>query len=375
MRIEKITIYHLDMPLAHPFETSFGVETRRECLILAAEGNGLSGWGECVALNIPSYSYETVGTAWHILEDFLVPEVLNLEWDQMPDFLRGFEWIRGHNMAKAGLQCAAWDLLAKSEGVSLARKLAEPYPEEPAERIEVGVSIGIQPGINETLTRIGDFLDQGFARVKLKIKPGWDLELIQVVREVFPTIPLMVDANSAYQLSDADVLKSFDQFDLIMIEQPLAHDDIYQHSRLQTMLQTPICLDESITTSEQAARALEIDAGRIINIKPGRVGGLWETRLIHDLCAERGIPVWCGGMLETGVGRAANLAAASLPNFKLPTDNGPTHRYWEQDIIEEEFVLNPEDSTITVPGQPGLGITLDRNRMEGYLVRKKAFLA
>ena len=278
-------------------------------------------------------------------------------------------------MAKAGLQCAAWDLLAKSEGISLAEKLGDRYPEGPADRVKVGISIGIQPSISATLSRIEDFLVQGFSRVKLKIKPGWDLELLQAVREVFPTLPLMVDANSAYRLSDAEHIKRFDELDLIMIEQPLAHDDIYHHSRLQAMLQTPICLDESITTPGQATWALEIDAGRIINIKPGRVGGLWESRLIHDLCAERGIPVWCGGMLETGIGRAANLAIASLPNFKLPTDNGPTRRYWEEDIIEEEFSLNPEDSTITVPGQPGLGITPDRNRMEGYLVREKTFLA
>jgi O-succinylbenzoate synthase len=276
-------------------------------------------------------------------------------------------------MAKAALQCAAWDLLAQSEDLSLAMKLAEPYPEGPLDQVQVGVSIGIQPSIGLTLARIEDFLSQGFSRVKLKIKPGWDLELIKSVREVYPALPLMVDANSAYHLEDADLIIELDRFELIMIEQPLAHDDIYQHSRLQQMISTPICLDESIATPAQAKWALEIDAGRIINIKPGRVGGLWESRQIHDLCGSKGIPVWCGGMLETGIGRAANLAVASLPNFTLPTDNGPTHRYWEADIIKEEFKLNPEDSTITVPTKPGLGVTPDLNRIDGYLIDKKTF--
>jgi O-succinylbenzoate synthase len=375
MRINKLTIYHLDMPLVHPFETSFGMETRRECLVLAADGNGKTGWGECVALNVPSYSYETVHTAWHTLEDFLVPAVLNLDWNRISEFLEAFHWVKGHNMAKAGLQCTAWDLLAQEEGISLANKIGEPYQGKLADSVEVGISIGIQPSIDETLMRIEHFLDEGFSRVKLKIKPGWDLDLIQAVRRVYPDLPLMVDANSAYSLTDAELIKKFDDFDLIMIEQPLAHDDIYWHSQLQKMIQTPICLDESITTPELAEWALEIDAARIINIKPGRVGGLWESRLIHDLCKARNVPVWCGGMLETGIGRAANLALASLPNFKLPTDNGPTSRYWEQDIIEEEITLNPENSTIDVPQRPGLGVTPDLNRIQKYLVKEKSFQA
>ena len=371
MKIEQVTIYHLDMPLVHPFETSFGLETNRECLILAAKASGLTGWGECVALDRPSYSYETVGTAWHILEEFLIPAILGLEWTHISDFLRASEWVRGHNMAKAALQCTAWDLLSQAENVSLAAKLAERYPEGHSERVKVGVSIGIQPTIDETIDRIENFLTQGFSRVKLKIKPGWDIGLLKAVRDEFSELPLMVDANSAYSLEQTDLICQLDDFGLLMIEQPLAHDDIYQHSKLQAILQTPICLDESITTADLAEWALMIDAGRIINIKPGRVGGLWESRIIHDLCAVREIPVWCGGMLETGIGRAANLAVASLPNFRLPSDNGPTHRYWEKDIIEEVFALNPEDSTITVPDQPGLGITPDLNQIDNFLVKKK----
>ena len=373
MKIEQVTIYHLDMPLVHPFETSFGLETTRQCLILSAEGGGLTGWGECVALDRPSYSYETVGTAWHVLEEFLIPEILGIQWNHISEFLEKTAWIRGHNMARAALQCTAWDLLAQSEGISLAAKLAEDYPEGAADRIKVGVSIGIQNTIEATLTRIEDFLAEGFARVKLKIKPGWDIDLLRAVREVFPQLPLMVDANSAYSMEQKDLIRQFDEFNLVMIEQPLGHDDIYQHSQLQRMLQTPICLDESINTPSQAEWALDINAGQIINIKPGRVGGLWESKLIHDLCAARKIPVWCGGMLETGIGRAANMAIASLPNFILPSDNGPTHRYWEEDIIDEFFELNPDDSTITVPDKPGLGITPNPNRIDQFLIRTKTF--
>lgn len=373
MKIECITLYHLDMPLVHPFETSFGLETRRECLLLAAQAEGLTGWGECVATNRPSYSYETIGTARHVLKNFLIPSVLGKDWDQIGDILAAIQWIRGHPMAKAALQAAAWDLVAQSEGVSLGVKLAEPYQEGPKDRVKVGVSIGIQPTIDDTLARIGDFLSQGFTRIKLKIKPGWDLNLIRAVREVFPQITLMVDANSAYTLTDTPLIRQLDEFKLLMIEQPLAHDDIFQHSKLQQEIQTPLCLDESIKTPDQAEWALEMDACRIINIKPGRVGGFWESRQIHDLCRDKGIPVWCGGMLETGVGRAANLALASLPNFTLPGDIGPTRRYWEDDVVEEEFCLNPEDSTITIPEKPGLGVSVNFERLERFLLSREEY--
>jgi O-succinylbenzoate synthase len=375
MKIEQIAIYHIDMPLVHPFETSFGLETRRECLLLAASGAGFTGWGECVAMDRPSYSYETVGTAWHILEDFIIPTVLGRPWEDVEQLLDSFSWIRGHFMARAAIQSCAWDLLAQSQGVSLAAKLAETYPEGPRRRVPVGVSIGIQPSIKDTLERVAEFLDQGFSRIKLKIKPGWDLKLLDAVREAYPDIPLMVDANSAYSWSDLELLQGMDRYDLVMLEQPLAHDDIYQHSRLQALIQTPICLDESITTPEAAEWALAMGACRMINIKPGRVGGPWESRRIHDICFGFGIPVWCGGMLETGIGRASNLAVASLPNFTLPTDNGPTARYWEKDIIQEVFTLNREDSTITVPDKAGLGVTPDLDRIDSYLVRKKIYQA
>jgi len=373
MKIDLITLYHLDMPLVHPFETSFGLETRRECLILAATGEGLTGWGECVAMNLPSYSYETVGTAWHILEEYLIPAVLEKTWQTMEEILAEFHWVRGHPMAKAALQTAAWDLIAQSEGISLAAKLAEPYPEGSKTRVPVGVSIGIQMTIEETLARMEDFLSQGFARIKLKIKPGWDLKLLSAARKEFPDIPLMVDANAAYSMEDLDLLLQMDQFNLVMLEQPLAYDDIYRHSQLQPLLNTPLCLDESIHTAGQAELAIKLDACRIVNIKPGRVGGPMESRQIQDICQISGMPVWCGGMLETGIGRASNLAVASLPNFLLPTDNGPTRRYWKEDIVEEVFTLNREDSTITVPVQPGLGVTPNLERIKSFLVRKKQF--
>jgi O-succinylbenzoate synthase len=276
-------------------------------------------------------------------------------------------------MARAALQCAAWDLKARTEGISLAEYLSRPYAGSYRKRVQVGVSIGIQSTIEMTLDRISRFLEEGFSRIKLKIKPGWDVQVLEEVREHFPDIDLMVDANAAYSMKDLDLLLALDRFGLIMIEQPLAHDDLLEHSRLQRLLDTPICLDESIQTPDQAAKALELGACKMINIKPGRVGGLWQTRQIHDLCQDQGVPVWCGGMLETGIGRAANLAAASLPNFILPTDNGPTARYWDQDIIEETFTLNREDSTITVPGLPGLGVTPDHMQINRHLVRQKEY--
>jgi O-succinylbenzoate synthase len=373
MKIERIELYHISMPLVHPFETSLGLETHRECILVAARADGLTGWGECVASIEPGYSYETIGTGWHILSDFLIPAVLGQDWEEVDEFIALTAWVRGHQMAKAALEAAAWDLLAQRDGVSLAAKLAEFSPEGPRDRVSVGVSIGIQPTIEGTLARIEDFLAQGYGRIKLKIKPGRDLDLAQTARAAFPAAALMLDANSAYTLDDIPIFRPMDELNLLMIEQPLAHDDIFQHSKLQAQLQTPICLDESIHTPAQAEWALEIDAGRIINIKPGRVGGLWSARQIHDLCQARGVPVWCGGMLETGVGRAANLALAALPNFVLPGDISATERYWEEDIVDETFTLNVMDSTITVPDRPGLGVTVNMSRIKRHQLRDEMF--
>ena len=373
MKIERIELYHISMPLVHPFETSLRLETHRECILVAAFADGLTGWGECVASIEPSYSYETIGTGWHILSEFLIPAVLSQDWEGVGEFVALTGWVRGHQMAKAALEAAAWDLLAQRDGVSLAAKLAEFCPEGPRDRVSVGVSIGIQPTIEGTLARIEDFLAQGYGRIKLKIKPGRDLDLARAARAAFPAVPLMLDANSSYTLDDAPIFRPMDELNLLMIEQPLAHDDIFQHSKLQAQLQTRICLDESIHTPAQAEWALEIDAGRIINIKPGRVGGLWSARQIHDLCQAQDVPVWCGGMLETGVGRAANLALAALPNFVLPGDISATERYWEEDIVDEIFTLNVVDSTITVPNRPGLGVTVNMPRIKRHQLRDEIF--
>ncbi|MFZ5917760.1 MAG: o-succinylbenzoate synthase [Chloroflexota bacterium] len=373
MKIERVELYHVSMPLVRPFETSFGRLTHRDAILVAAYADGLIGWGECAALTQPAYSYETVGTAWHVLSDFLIPAVLDRQWSAMEQFLALIAWVRGHPMARAGLQGAAWDLLARRDGMSLAAKLAQPYPQGARARVAVGISLGIQPTVEATLARIEDALAQGYRRIKLKIKPGHDLALAQAARTRFPAVPIMLDANSAYTLADAPLLQQMDDLALLMIEQPLAHDDIVEHSRLQAQLRTPICLDESIHTPAQSRWALEIDAARVINIKPGRVGGLWEGRQIHDICRGRGVPVWCGGMMETGVGRAANLAMASLPGFTLPGDISATARYWTEDIIDELFTLNTQDSSIDVPDGVGLGVTVNVQRLERYRQKSQIF--
>jgi O-succinylbenzoate synthase len=370
MKIEQAELFHISLPLVHPFQTSFGVERERECILVAVHGEGLRGWGECAASDRPGYSYETVTTAWHILTDFILPAIPGQVINRPGEAIDGYRWIRGHPMAKAALEAALWDLLAQAEGFSLADMLAPPgrYDEPRRERVPVGVSIGVQPTLDDLLARIQGFVHQGYRRVKIKIKPGWDLETVRAVRERFPDLSLMVDANSAYQLSDAPLFEALDEYDLLMIEQPLAHDDIADHAKLQARLRTPLCLDESITSPARARWALEIGACRIINIKVGRVGGLTAGREIHDLARTQGVPVWCGGMLETGVGRAANVAVASLPGFTLPGDLSATSRYYDPDIADPPFVLN-EDSTMTVPRGPGTGVQVNWERLERVTIR------
>ena len=277
--------------------------------------------------------------------------------------------VRGHNMAKTGLEEALWDVEARQKGIPVAQLLGSTNP-----RIESGVSVGIQDTPDELLELVKGYLAQGYRRIKVKIKPGWDVEVVRALRQRWPEAPLMVDANSAYTLEDADHLAALDDFDLMMIEQPLAYDDIYQHSLLQRQLRTPVCLDESIHTPAHALAALELGSCRIINIKPGRVGGLAQARRIHDLCRERGVPVWCGGLLEVGVGRAHNVAIASLPGFTLPGDVSASDRYFERDVIEPPFCLNP-DGTIDVPQGPGIGVEVDRAFLDEVTVRREVFTA
>jgi len=365
MRIEGIELRQVRLPLVHPFETSFGRETENTAVIVKVWGQGLVGYGESAAGAGPWYSCETVDTCWHVQRDFLVPLVLGQEIEDPAELTRRFAPVRGHNMAKTGLEEAVWDLLARQAGQPLAHFLGGTR-----DRIESGVSIGIQPTVDHLLDRMASFLDQGYRRVK--IKPSWDLDVLKEVRRAFPDVPLMLDANSAYSLDDVPLFQSLDDYDLMMIEQPLGYDDLLDHARLQAQIRTPLCLDESITTPEHARWAIELGSCRIINIKPGRVGGLHQARRIHDLCQEHGLPVWCGGLLETGVGRAHNVALSTLANFRLPGDVSASRRYYSRDIVEPPFELNA-DGTITVPTGLGIGVTVDECRLQECAVRSQVF--
>jgi O-succinylbenzoate synthase len=364
MRIERVGLYHLRMPLRSPFETSFGRTYERECILLSVHATGLTGYGECVADAVPGYAYETTGTAWHILRDFLAPTVLGQPLLEPAEFQAQVAGIRGHPMAKAGLEMALWDLKGKVEGRSLREMLGGTRA-----AVAVGVSVGLQASPEGLVEVVAGYLRQGYRRIKIKIKPGRDVADARAVRRAFPDVRLQVDANSAYTLASARALHPLDELDLLLIEQPLAEDDLWDHARLQATLRTAICLDESILSERHARQALEMGACRIINIKPGRVGGLSQAIAIHDLCRTRGVPVWCGGMLETGVGRAANLALASLPGFTLPGDVSASDRYYAQDITRERFTLN-SGSTITVPGGPGLGVTIDPEALDRFTLSK-----
>lgn len=367
INIEYVILRHLQMELKAPFTTSFGTFQRKELILVeVVDRDGVSGWGESVAFSAPWYSEETVKTNWHMLEDFLVPLALAEPIHHPEELSKRFAAIRQNNMAKAALEGAVWDLYAKRLGVPLSQALGGTKKD-----IEVGVSIGIQPTVADLLQVMERYVAQGYRRIKVKIKPGWDVDVIRDVRRAFPDVPLMADANSAYTLADADRLKALDEFGLMMIEQPLAADDLVDHALLQPLLQTPICLDESIRSYDDARKALDLGSCRIINIKIGRVGGLWEAKRIHDLCAERGAPVWCGGMLEAGVGRAHNIAITTLENFTLPGDTAASSHYWERDIITPEVEVH--GGLIRVPDAPGIGYDVDRRQVERYTQFAKVF--
>lgn len=360
MKIESITLNQISMPLVAPFETSFGRETDRQCVLITLQADGLTGYGECVATRDPGYNYETAGTAWHILKDFVAPLILNQDIANAQDFQKRVEGIRGHHLAKAGVEMAIWDLLGKRDGKSLRDMFGGAR-----DKVEVGVSIGIQESASALVRTVELYLAQGYRRIKIKIKPGREIEETSAVRRAYPDLRLQVDANSAYTLETADALKPLDDLDLLLIEQPLYEDDIWDHRKLQAKFKTPICLDESILTPRHARYALEMESCKIINIKPARVAGLSQGILIHDYCRARNVPVWCGGMLETGVGRASNLAIASLPGFILPGDISASDRYYQRDVTKERFVLNG-DSTIDVPNGHGLGVTIDKDMLKQF---------
>ena len=367
MKIERLELALLELPLVHFFETSFGRIYKKHFVLVTLHGDGVTAYGECVAEQDPYYSAETNETVWHVIGEFIAPRVVGVEFAHPREMFPALAAIRGHNMAKAAVEMAAWDLFAKQRGEPLSASLGGSR-----DRIASGVSIGIQDSLDQLAEKVRHELDAGYRRIKIKIKPGWDLAAVKMIRERFGAIPLMVDANAAYTPADADHLAKLDPFELMMIEQPLEYDDIADHAALQRRLSTPICLDESIKTVHIAEEAIAAGACRIINIKPGRVGGFRESIRLHDLCASHGIPVWHGGMLESGIGRAANIHLSTLANFTLPGDIAASKRYFNPDLIESPIVVAP-DGTIGVPSAPGIGVTIVQDRVDAATLRRQTF--
>lgn len=361
-KIEEAVLLQFPLQLKSPFETSFGSVDRREIIVCSVKGEGLEGYGECVADEDPHYSYETVTTAWQILEKYLLPMLRTT--NSFSDYFQLVAQIRGHNMAKATVEAALWDFLAKSRNEPLYRMWGGTKT-----KIPCGVSIGLQKDTDALLENVRGFLSEGYRRIKIKIKPGKDLALVEAIRKEFPEIPLMADANAAYKLTDGGMLKSLDKFRLMMIEQPLHYEDVADHAILQSELQTPVCLDESITSLHMARAAIALKSCRIINIKTGRVGGHRESIRIHDHSMQNQIPVWCGGMLESGIGRAHNLALASLPNFTIPGDTSASDRYWHRDIIQPAVEMDSE-GYVHLREKPGIGYDIDTDFLES-LVEKR----
>ena len=356
--VERVDLRILRLPLVRFFETSFGRSHDRQFVLVTLHGEGLTAWGECVADAHPFYSAETTATAWLVLRDYLVPAVFGRRFEHPREVWAAMRRVRGHRMAKAALEMAAWEMHAKALGEPLWRVLGGTRP-----AIASGVSVGIQDSVPQLLDIIESELAAGYRRIKIKIKPGWDVGAVERIRSRFGPIPLMADANAAYTLADAPHLSRLDPYELMMIEQPLDHEDLFDHAALQRLMRTPICLDESIQTVRHARDAIDLGACRVINVKPGRVGGFAESLRLHDLTAARGVPVWHGGMLESGIGRAHNLHLASLPNFSIPGDVAASRRYYQPDLIDPPIEVRP-DGTILVPTGPGTGVHVVRERLE-----------
>jgi O-succinylbenzoate synthase len=368
MKIDRLEMLHLRMPLVHPFETSFGRVSDKETILIRVESGGIPGWGEAPVAASPGYSYETVQTAWHIIRDFLGPRLKDVEIARAGPITEFFGFVRGHPMAKAGIEMAILDLFARKEGQPVSKLLGGRVDEIPA-----GVSLGIEPRLGDLIARIEQAAARGYRRIKIKIKPRWDVDVAAAVRKRFPAIPLMVDANAAYSLADSEHLRRLDEFGLMMIEQPLDPDDLLDHAKLQALLKTPICLDESIKSYADARRAIEARACRVINIKQARVGGPFAAKALHDVCFAKGMPVWCGGLLESGVGRAHNIALATLPGFTLPGDVSASDRYWDEDIIDPPVTVHA-NGMIAVPTGPGLGYTVVDSRVRLRTLRRETIL-
>ncbi|MEP6945077.1 MAG: o-succinylbenzoate synthase [Acidobacteriota bacterium] len=365
MQIKHIELTEIELPLVHFFETSFGRTYKRRIIIVRVEdAEGNEGWGEATCGESPGYSDEWTDSAWVTIEKILAPMVVGKEFERAADVWDAMKWARGHRMAKASIETACWDLEAKTLGVPLWRHLGGVNRE-----IECGVSIGIQDSIEQLIEKIRTELDAGYKRIKIKISPRWDYDVIKAVRAEFGDILLMGDANSAYTLADIDKLKSLDEFDLMMLEQPLGFDDIVDHAKLQAQIQTPICLDEPIKSPDDARKAIELKSGKIINLKNGRVGGHTQSKLVEKVCRENGMPVWCGGMLESGIGRAHNIAISTLAGYTMPGDVSASKRYWHEDIIEPAVEVSSQ-GTITAPETPGIGFEVRLDRIEKIKVKR-----
>lgn len=369
MKIERIDLIHYGMPLRVPLEVSFGVQTRREGLFAVIHSEGLTGWGECPIVD--GYNYETVTTAWHVAKDLLIPRLLDQKLGEPEDVEPLMSAVRGHPFARSMFDMAAWDLCAQRDGMSFAQKLAALYPVGAKGRVKTGISLGIQPEA-ELPGVIASYLKQGYERIKLKIKPGHDEAYARLARREFPGVPMMLDANSAYSLADVGTFQAMNDLALLMIEQPLGHADIFEHSMLKPQIATPLCLDESIHSAHDVHVAAALGACDIVNIKTSRVGGWTEARRIHDLCLSYGLKVWIGGMVETEIGTAAKVAMAALPGVTLHSDIAVSHERFAI-TVAEPFVLNAEDSTVTVPDGPGLGIEIDRGAIDGITLRQRSF--
>jgi o-succinylbenzoate synthase len=365
-KVERIVLRHIRLPLVHFFETSFGRTYERHIVLIEAAADGVSGWGEVTAGENPFYNEEWTGSIWPLLTDYVAPRVVGHEFSSAAEVGARTAHIRGHNMTRGGVEAAIWDLEARLREEPLWKTIGGGARKQ----ISCGVSIGIQDSVAELLAKIETELAAGYQRIKLKIKPGWDVDVIRQVRERFPSIRLMADANSAYTLRDTAHLKNLDEFHLMMIEQPLAHDDIIDHARLQAALDTPICLDECIRSAHHAEQAIALKACRIVNIKLGRVGGFAEAKRVHDVCLAHGVPVWCGGMLESGIGRAHNVALSTLPNFVLPGDVSASKRYWRRDIVVPPVEVTAKGA-IELRDDVGFGYDLDREYLESLVVRRE----
>ena len=367
MRVDQIDLIHIKLPLTEPYEISSGVMHHRESILVRMHAEGLVGYGESSPLEAPYYSYETIGTCWYILSEFMIPQLLGQEIESAADLLARLADIRGHNFARCGVETAWWDLEGKRTGQSLQQMLGGVR-----QRVESRLAIGIEPTTQELVDKIKRYLPDGYKALKIKIKPGWDVEPVRAIREEIGDMPLLVDANSAYSLDDLETFKELDKYHLTMYEQPLHYDDIVDHAKLQAAIETPVCLDESAHTLANVRQAIELKSCRIINIKIQRVGGLANALAIHNLCQEHGIPCWVGCMPESGIGHAQGLALASLPNFTYPTDIEATDRFFEQDVTDPQIEI-AKDGTIAVPDEPGIGLQVVEEAIERLKVKDAVF--